>query len=173
MHQSCKIAEDGLHADLVFPFGQIEEVRLVACVEAKAFHFVTSGVFEWDGLKLLKRETAVNEDAAVAEGAAAEVLLGLDGDLIEAVLGHLYLPGNPIAQHLPAVAADGVEADLRRVVRLGRRIALIKDRKERRARAVYGVLALDDDHVPAGSAGSRGRRSFFESSHKARAGGLA
>src|SRR5690606_21352832 len=84
--QGREVAENRLHADLMLPFGQVEEERLVLEVEAEALHLVPAGVVEGHGLQLREGHLAVDEDAAVAEGAAVQVLLGLDGDLVEAVL---------------------------------------------------------------------------------------
>src|SRR5690606_34563714 len=76
-------------------------------------------------------------------GAPHRVLAGLKNDLVEPALRRLEAPFDPLAGKVPAVPANGVEADLGMVIRLGRRRSPVINRVKGRFRPELGRLSLD------------------------------
>ncbi len=155
LDQGGLLAQDHLQGQFVAALFQVDQVGLLA---SQAVHLVAGGIGELHRIQLGKGHLTVNEHPPAAGNAPAQVLLGLKGDGIQARLGHLKLPADPLPGLAEAPPAYGVEADLGGMIGFHSGIPHIRQGKEGGMGAVEGLFPLDlDEDIPGLNLGPHGR----------------
>ena len=114
-------------------------------------------VAETYGLHLKVRHTAVHIQAAVACDAPVGILPALEGQLVQSLFLHLYVPGDGVPGLRPVFRTDGIVADIIRMIRLQKAVGII-------FLNVDGRRALDDvqcDTLPALSLAHQSRPLIY------------